>query len=365
MNFLTSPRRARPGGVTWLLLGKTRATLQYGMPTSKDVYRTRLWRFGLVGVLLIVIGLSHWTTPTAQHHLHAVHVVLRKLFILSIALAALWFELRGAVLAAGVATILFVPHVLLHWQGRPIENVNQVGEIATMWIAAILFGLLVQKEKNALREVGEAHLGALMALVCALDAREHNTELHSLRVSEYALRIGRELSMPEPELPVLGQAALLHDVGKIGTPDHILLKPGPLTEDEWRVMRQHPETGCRILRSVPFLRQVRGVVYSHHERYDGSGYPEGLRGEQIPRAARVFAVADAFDAMTSDRPYRERAGCEKAREEIAKDAGTAFDPQVVKAFLRVPCEEWDHIRRRTAGHPAGFEGVRLRAARTA
>ncbi len=314
------------------------------------VRRQRL-RLILIGSLIAVVGLSHWITPIAGDQFHVVHVFLRKLFILPIVLSAIWFEFRGAIIAAAVVTIVYLPHVFLQWSGNLTENINQLGEVATAWIVALLSGFFVRTEKTALRETARTHEGSVIALVAALDAREHETELHSLRVRAYALRIGAELAMTPKQMRVLGQASLLHDIGKIGTPDPILLKPGPLTNEEWQIMRRHPEVGRRILLLVSFLKDSAKIVYSHHEHYDGTGYPRALSGEQIPFEARVFAVADAFDALTSDRPYRKKVSCEEARKVIQADSGKHFDTEAVRAFLRVSCEEWERIDRDVSAAP--------------
>ncbi len=305
--------------------------------------RQRWIHLTIVGVLILVVGASHWMTPTAPHYLHTLHVILRKLFVLPIVLAAIWFELSGAVMVAAIVSLIYVPHIFVQWGGQTAENINQLGEVVTIWVIAVVSGVFARIEKDALRDVAETHKGSLIALVAALDAREHETELHSLRVQAYALRLGREFGLSQPEMQVLGQASLLHDVGKIGTPDAILLKRGPLDDKEWRIMRDHPETGRRLLRSVPFLRDAAEVVRSHHERYDGSGYPRALCGEQIPLLSRVFAVADVFDALTSDRPYHRKITCEEAKEEIQKESGTYLDPQVVEVFLGISCSEWKNI----------------------
>ncbi|NIA07552.1 MAG: HD domain-containing protein [Actinobacteria bacterium] len=325
--------------------------------------RVNDWRFGrqrrrliIVGLLIAVVGLSHWLTPVAGNPFHVVHVSLRKLFILPIVLAAIWFEFRGAIIAAAVVTIVYLPHVFLQWSGNLTENVNQMGEVATAWIIALLSGFFVRIEKTALRETARTHEGSLVALVAALDAREHETQLHSLRVRAYALRLGAELGMNPDQMRVLGQASLLHDIGKVGTPDPILLKPGPLTDEEWEMMRRHPEVGQRILLSVPFLRDSAKIVYSHHEHYDGTGYPKRLSGDQIPFGSRVFAIADAFDALTSDRPYRKRVSCGETQRIIKEDSGKHFDPEAVRAFLRISCAEWEQIDREVAAAP-DFLGV--------
>jgi cyclic di-GMP phosphodiesterase len=184
----------------------------------------------------------------------------------------------------------------------------------------------------------------LRALARALEARDVETKGHSDRVVAYSLRLGRELSLSHNELIALEQGALLHDIGKIGVRDSILLKGGPLTADEWVEMREHINHGLRIISGIDFLRGATAVVGQHHEKYNGSGYPHGLRGEEIHINARIFAVADAFDAITSDRPYRAAASYHAARKEIVANARKHFDPGVVNAFLKVSEGEWQEIR---------------------
>ncbi|HWP42887.1 MAG TPA: HD domain-containing phosphohydrolase [Blastocatellia bacterium] len=184
----------------------------------------------------------------------------------------------------------------------------------------------------------------LRALAGALEARDVETRGHSDRVVAYCLRLGRELGLSHNDLISLEQGALLHDIGKIGVPDQILLKQGELSAEEWTEMRKHIQHGLRIINGIDFLSGARPVVGQHHEKFDGSGYPLGLSGEAIHIHARIFAVADAFDAITSDRPYRAASDYSVAREEIIKHSGTHFDPRVVKAFLVVPQAEWNDIR---------------------
>lgn len=182
-------------------------------------------------------------------------------------------------------------------------------------------------------DLAASYSQTLWSLVAALDAREHETSNHSQRVVRYSLAVARRLGVPEAELPQLGRGALLHDIGKIGVPDAILLKPGRLTEAEWVEMRKHPRTGFDIVRAVDFLAAPADLVLSHQERYDGGGYPRGLAGDAIPLFARIFAIADTFDAMTSHRPYRRALGADAARAEIRRCAGSQFDPACVEAFL--------------------------------
>lgn len=171
------------------------------------------------------------------------------------------------------------------------------------------------------------------ALAAALDARERETGLHSKRVACHTLVLARRFESDPDALNQAYWGALLHDVGKIGIPDAILLKEAPLTGEEWRVMRTHPEVGHRILAGIPFLRQAAEVVLAHEERFDGSGYPRGLAGEAIPLWARLFAVIDTLDAMTSDRPYRRATGFDAAKGEILRRSDSQFDPLAVQAFL--------------------------------
>jgi putative nucleotidyltransferase with HDIG domain len=187
--------------------------------------------------------------------------------------------------------------------------------------------------RSALRNIQHTYQTTLLALVRALDAREHETSDHSQRVVKYTEAIAERLSLRGPELEEIGRGALLHDIGKIGVPDAVLLKPAKLTPDEWKEMRRHPDIGYDMIRSIEFLNTPAAIVLSHQERFDGRGYPRGLRGEEIHIGARIFAVADTLDAMTSDRPYRKGTTFENAVDEIQRCAGSQFDPEVVRAFM--------------------------------
>jgi len=208
----------------------------------------------------------------------------------------------------------------------------------------VVCGLFADAEKGTLRRLAGAYEGVVKALVAALDMREHDTELHSLRVRAYTLRLAEELQIAPDRQRVYALAALLHDIGKIGVPDAVLLKRGGLTEDEWVCIRAHPAMGRRILEPVPFLREAQEIVYAHHEKYDGTGYPRGLAGMNIPHGARIFAVADVYDALTSARPYKKALRYADARREIEADKAKHFDPRVVDAFLCIPEAEWTTIR---------------------
>jgi putative nucleotidyltransferase with HDIG domain len=195
----------------------------------------------------------------------------------------------------------------------------------------------------------------LQALVTALDFRDNETQGHSFRVVEYAVLVAEKLGVGGGELTWIRRGAILHDVGKIGVPDAILRKPGKLDDDEWAEMRKHPEMGYRMLKHIPFLEPALDIVLSHQERFDGSGYPEGLKGEGIPLGARIFAVVDTFDAMTSDRPYRKALSIEAACEEIARCSGSQFDPRVAECFLSIEPVAWRAIRERVHHEVMGLE----------
>ena len=187
----------------------------------------------------------------------------------------------------------------------------------------------------------------LDALLTALNTRDTETEGHSERVTAYTIEIADRLGLPETELYHVERGALLHDIGKIGVPDGILLKPGKLTADEWAEMRKHPVIGFEMCSKITMLQTAAKIVLHHHEAWDGSGYPHHLHGEDIPLGSRIFALADTLDAMTSDRPYRAALPFAAAREEIEKHSGRQFDPTLVDVFLSVPETRWQYVRAQT------------------
>ena len=200
---------------------------------------------------------------------------------------------------------------------------------------------------KALEAVETSYHSTLKALVQALETRDSETHGHSERVVTFSLRLGYELGLDRDALRNLELGALLHDIGKIGVPDAILRKPAALNHEEWDKMKLHPQHGQTILRNIPFLEIASQLVAQHHEKWDGTGYPFGLRGEDIDSNARIFTVADAFDAMVSDRVYRKGRCYEEARAEIERCAGTQFDPLVVEAFKAVPKDDWEVLLRRS------------------
>jgi putative nucleotidyltransferase with HDIG domain len=203
-------------------------------------------------------------------------------------------------------------------------------------IEATFRSLLVTLEESR-RAQERSYVEAVGAVVTAADARDHETSGHSFRVALYAQALARSLGLPPSKLKAIEWGALLHDVGKMAVPDGILRKPGPLTAREWQIMRQHPTWGFDMLAEVSFLQSdALDIVYNHHEHWDGMGYPRGVAGEQIPLAARIFAVVDTYDAITSDRPYRRARGHAAALVELQRIAGKQLDPHIVEVFRALP-----------------------------
>lgn len=195
--------------------------------------------------------------------------------------------------------------------------------------------LLTEQARQAAQAVAEAYDQTLIGWSRALDLRDKETEGHSQRVAQLTLAVAQALNIPPEEQINIWRGAMLHDIGKIGVPDSILHKPGPLTEEEWEIMRCHTTYAYELLSPIAYLRPAIDIPYCHHEKWDGTGYPRGLRGEQIPLAARIFALVDVWDALTNDRPYRKAWSREQAYQYICEQKGKHFDPNLVDLFLSI------------------------------
>jgi putative nucleotidyltransferase with HDIG domain len=227
------------------------------------------------------------------------------------------------------------------------QNFANLQTLANQAAVALERAILLAESRRQAEEIKQAYAEleitydrTLTSLMSALDARDRETEGHSVRVSRLAGTLARELGLPEGQMKSLERGALLHDIGKIGISDTILHKPDKLTDDEWKIMRVHPDIGARIVEGIPFLRDSVSVIRHHHERWDGSGYPSGLRGNEIPVQARIFAVADVFDALTSKRKYREKSTAEETLNYMKENAGVLFDPEIVDALARIAYHEF-------------------------
>ena len=208
--------------------------------------------------------------------------------------------------------------------------------------------------RHAMEDLEHSYDVTLEALGDALDLKDSETEGHSKRVTAYTIALARAMGIPPAEIKVIARGAFLHDIGKMAIPDEILRKPGKLTHEEQEIMREHCARGYHMLRKIPFLAGAAEIVFCHQEHYDGSGYPSGLKEREIPVGARIFAVADTLDAITSDRPYRKSRSFDTAREEILRCSGTQFDPAVVETFLKIPNELWQELRSEISGQNKRF-----------
>ena len=208
--------------------------------------------------------------------------------------------------------------------------------------------------QTALQQVEGSYEDTLRALGAAIDLRDRETGGHSQRVCRYSLEIARAMSWSDQQLGSLARGAYLHDIGKLGVPDDILLKPGPLTADERTLMQQHVQIGFELVKGIPFLVDAAEIILTHHERHDGSGYPRGLKASEIPPGARIFAVADSFDAITSDRPYRRASPFDAGRETIRREADRLFHPEIVSVFSSIPAETWSTMARKQIGSGAPY-----------
>jgi putative nucleotidyltransferase with HDIG domain len=197
---------------------------------------------------------------------------------------------------------------------------------------------------GAIAQLEQSYDDTLEALGSALDLKDAETEGHCQRVTAFCISVAKAMPVPDAYLAILARAAFLHDIGKMAIPDGILRKPGPLTEDEKETMRKHCEIGYNMLIRIPFLRDAAEIVLAHQEFFDGSGYPRGLKSDDIPLGARIFTIADSLDAMISDRPYRKALPLSHARGEIKRCSGTQFDPKVVEVFMSIPEEHWLELR---------------------
>ena len=315
----------------------------------------RQGKIAVIGSLIAGTAVLHFMVPTGPPSWSWLHVLAQKLYYVPVLMAAYCFGVRGGLLAASAATVFFLTHFLMDRGVDPVRQAEQLGEIGSIWVIAAAAMFLFNRDRCALEETQKAQEETLTVLASSLELREHETALHSSRVRDYTLLLARRMGLENGEIhDQLRAGAYFHDVGKIGLPDSILLKGEGLSEEEWKAVRLHPESGAALIGKMSFLDEAREMVRSHHEKFDGTGYPTGLAGERIPVGARIFAVADVLDALTTDRPYRPASSFREAADFIAKERETHFDPAVVDTFFEIPFREWAEAARRN--------GVMLREA---
>jgi putative nucleotidyltransferase with HDIG domain len=319
----------------------------YSREESIFGYSGPVARMAAVAILLVAISVVLYSLPERSSEWIGSREILRKFYLLPILLSAMWFGGRGAISSTVVAMLVCGGLAGSDWPTEVSSQVARVGEVAVFWLVGGLSASFFEQQKRFVGKIEVANVNTLMALASALDVREHNTGVHSQRVADYMSRLAREAGIRDKDtLDVFWRGALLHDVGKIGIPDKVLLKPGPLSREEWAVMRNHPEVGAGMLRKIEFLRIPSEIVLSHHEWYDGGGYPRGLKDAQIPLGARLFAVIDVYDALTTDRAYHTARSHTDALTKIREKSGTHFDPAVVAAFSKIPFEELREIAKK-------------------
>src|SRR4051794_21571991 len=208
-----------------------------------------------------------------------------------------------------------------------------------------LVGARTEQLRQAMADLERSYDITLEALGDALDLKDAETEGHSKRVTAFTIAIARAMGLQQDAIRVIARGAFLHDIGKMAIPDAILRKPGALTPEETEIMKEHCFKGYQMLRRIPFLQEAAEIVHSHQEKYDGTGYPRGMKGDEIPLGARIFSIADTLDAITSDRPYRAAQTIQVAREEVERFSGRQFDPEVVRVFLEMPDTIWEDLRK--------------------
>lgn len=290
---------------------------------------------------LIMEGMDGLTllTRMKQEHPEIPVVMVTAVHDISVALAAIRNGAYDYLLKP------FEKEQLLAMVGRALETRRlRLENMAYQTKLESLVAARTEMLRKTLSDLERSYDITLEALGDALDLKDAETEGHSKRVTAFTIAIARAMKLPQEKVRVIARGAFLHDIGKMAIPDSILRKPGRLTPDEQAIMREHAHLGYQVLRRIPFLHDAADIVYSHQERYDGTGYPRGLRGDQIPLGARIFAVADTFDAMTSDRPYRAAQSIATGRREIERQSGKQFDPEIVKEFLDIPERIWQELR---------------------
>jgi putative nucleotidyltransferase with HDIG domain len=314
-------------------------------------------RFALEDAGYDVWAVAHGADALAVLESQAVDIVLSDIFMPGMNGFELLKQIRQrrpdvpVILVTGFGNIEMARQALKEGATDFITKPYNVSEIPILIERNLMRHTIESSRTRDLQEeVRRSYRATLEALLAALDTRDTETEGHSERVAAYTMLIAQQLNLSEAELQHIEHGALLHDIGKIGVPDHILYKPGPLTPEEWEVMKQHPVIGYKMCMKIEMLRPAAPIVLHHHERWDGRGYPYGLNGAEIPLGARIFAIADTLDAMTSDRPYRKALSFAQAREEIERCAGSQFDPELVRVFLELPEEQLRAIREVTMSH---------------
>jgi len=300
-------------------------------------------RIAFLAAAVLAVTVAHFSVGTVTHRLHVVHVFLRTLYLLIIIASTIWFGLRGGLVSSVVISVLFGFHIFICWADDPMENINQEAMIGVYLLLGSVSGVLVESqnrekerriesERHAQRE---AIIQGFAGLSHALKARDQYTREHSQNVADLAVRLGRKHGLAPHKVEDLRLAALVHDIGKIGVRDDILFKPDRLSPEERESMKQHPELAAEILQPIKGTSRIAEIVMAHHECPDGSGYPRGLKSDEIPEESKVLSVADVFCAMTENRPYKKGMQSEKAFQIVQSMAGEKLDAECVMELEKV------------------------------
>ncbi len=338
-----------------LLLGETPMVLRRNPATGKRLRTPRSVLFN-TGQFVMAVGLGGVAYYSLLPH-QAPAPLERPENLWAIPLTAATIYLANSLLVAGMIGLQTGRGLLEVWlPGRRLDVLQfaglfLIGLVTALtasqypWaplLLALPTAIIYLSLKRTLQLLQQT-VSAVEAMADTVDMRDCYTFEHSKRVAEYAERIARRMGLPGEEIETIRLVARVHDLGKIGVPDHVLLKPDKLTPEEWRLMERHPEIGCEILARFPEYRQGKELVLAHHERFDGRGYPRGLRGDQIPLGAQIIAVADALDAMTSDRPYRQALTLDQALAELRRGKGVQWHPAVVEALESLVVAQGDRV----------------------
>jgi putative nucleotidyltransferase with HDIG domain len=295
-------------------------------------------RLKALAILVAVSGLTgaHFLVAHGTHGLHEIHIVLGGMYLIPIVAAALWFGLRGGLATTAVISLAYYAHIRLSWPNQPMENANQFAMIVVYWIVGTVAGVLVnletQERERRIKAERETIIQGIAGLSNALRFRDEYTRKHSEHVSRLAVRIGKRLGLSEERLDLVRLAGLVHDVGKIGIRDDVLLKPHDLSAEELAAIKQHPIIAAEILGPIRGAKEIADIVLAHHECPDGSGYPRGCKGEEIPVEARVVRVADVFSSLIEERPYKPAMEVKRAMETVKELAGTKLDVEGVRVL---------------------------------
>ena len=309
------------------------------MSTAKG--RVLASRLKILAILVVISGLTgaHFLVAHGTHGLHEIHIVLGGMYLIPIIAAALWFGLRGGLATTALISFAYYAHIRLSWPGQPMENANQFAMIVVYWIVGTVAGVLVnletQERKLRLKAEREAIIQGIAGLSNALRFRDEYTRNHSEHVSRLAVQIGERLGLSEERLDLVRLAGLVHDVGKIGIRDDVLLKPHDLSAEELAAVKQHPIIAAEILRPIRGAKEIAEIVLAHHECPDGSGYPRGCKGEETSVEARIVRVADVFSSLIEERPYKPAMEMTRAMEICKGLAGTKLDVDGVRVLQRL------------------------------